>query len=249
MNLRVAAFGKLRPLWTAVPGAGRHRRWSALVGAAAMIEMLYHLQLNERARARADASGRHARRQRRRQLVRRRRRAAGRRWRCSSWRGASFMREWGAIAGRDRRRDQAPGGALHERADSRSNCATCARASARPRSSAAPTWRCARRARGHHRPQRRRQVDAVQPDQRAASAPRSGEILLNGERIDGLKPYEINRRGLSRSFQVTNLFPRLSVFENLRCAVLWSLGYRYSFWQLPGRPARRQRARRGGAGA
>jgi branched-chain amino acid transport system ATP-binding protein len=35
---------------------------------------------------------------------------------------------------------------------------------------------------------------------------------------------------LSRSFQITNIFHRLSVFENLRCAVLWSLGYRYSFW-------------------
>ena len=54
-------------------------------------------------------------------------------------------------------------------------------------------------------------------------APSSGEILLNGQRIDGLKPYEINRRGLSRSFQITNIFPKLSVFENLRCGVLWSL--------------------------
>ena len=60
-------------------------------------------------------------------------------------------------------------------------------------------------------------------------APSSGEILLNGQRIDGLKPYEINRRGLSRSFQITNIFPKLSVFENLRCGVLWSLGYRYTF--------------------
>ncbi len=61
-------------------------------------------------------------------------------------------------------------------------------------------------------------------------APSSGEILLNGGQIGGLAPYEINRRGLSRSFQITNIFHRLSVFENLRCAVLWSLGYRYSFW-------------------
>ena len=60
----------------------------------------------------------------------------------------------------------------------------------------------------------------------------SGDILLHGEKIDGLKPYEIARRGLARSFQVSNLFGRLSVFENLRCAVLWSLGYRYSFWRF-----------------
>ncbi|HSI56212.1 MAG TPA: ABC transporter ATP-binding protein [Ideonella sp.] len=60
----------------------------------------------------------------------------------------------------------------------------------------------------------------------------SGEIRLHGQRIDGLKPFEVNRRGLSRSFQVSNLFTRLSVFENLRCAVLWSLGQRYAFWRF-----------------
>ena len=60
----------------------------------------------------------------------------------------------------------------------------------------------------------------------------SGRVLLKGEDITGLPPYLINRRGLSRSFQVTNIFPRLSVYENIRCGVLWSLGYRYSFWHL-----------------
>lgn len=59
--------------------------------------------------------------------------------------------------------------------------------------------------------------------------PTSGEVLLNGKRIDGLKPFEINRLGLSRSFQITNIFPKLSVYENLRCGVLWSLGYKYTF--------------------
>ena len=59
--------------------------------------------------------------------------------------------------------------------------------------------------------------------------PTSGEVILNGKRIDGLKPFEINRLGLSRSFQITNIFPKLSVFENLRCGVLWSLGYKYTF--------------------
>ncbi len=61
-------------------------------------------------------------------------------------------------------------------------------------------------------------------------SPSSGDIRLRGESIKALKPFEINRRGLSRSFQVTNIFHRLSVYENLRCAVLWSLGYKYSFW-------------------
>jgi branched-chain amino acid transport system ATP-binding protein len=63
-------------------------------------------------------------------------------------------------------------------------------------------------------------------------APTSGEILLNGKRIDGMLPYEINRLGLARSFQITNIFGRLSVFENLRCGALWSLGYRYAFWKF-----------------
>jgi branched-chain amino acid transport system ATP-binding protein len=60
----------------------------------------------------------------------------------------------------------------------------------------------------------------------------SGEILLGGQSIAGLSPFQINRRGLARSFQVSNLFTRLSVFENVRCAVLWSLGYRYAFWKF-----------------
>lgn len=62
-------------------------------------------------------------------------------------------------------------------------------------------------------------------------APSAGRVLLNGRDITGRKPYEINRLGLSRSFQITNIFHRLTVFENLRCAVLWSLGYRYAFWR------------------
>ncbi|GAA6140357.1 hypothetical protein NBRC116584_01750 [Hydrogenophaga sp. 5NK40-0174] len=62
--------------------------------------------------------------------------------------------------------------------------------------------------------------------------PTSGDVLLKGQRINGKKPYEINRMGLSRSFQITNIFPKLSVFENLRCSVLWSLGYRYTLFRF-----------------
>ena len=62
--------------------------------------------------------------------------------------------------------------------------------------------------------------------------PSSGAVLLNGERIDGRAPFEISRMGLARSFQITNIFSRLSVFENLRCGVLWSLGYKYAFWKF-----------------
>jgi branched-chain amino acid transport system ATP-binding protein len=67
--------------------------------------------------------------------------------------------------------------------------------------------------------------------------PSSGSIQMRGEEISHLPPYQINRRGLSRSFQVTNVFSNMSVWENLRCAVLWATGHRYAFWknidQLP----------------
>ena len=59
----------------------------------------------------------------------------------------------------------------------------------------------------------------------------SGQIQLKGQDITNQEPQSINRLGLSRSFQITNIFPKLSVFENLRCAVLWNLGYRYSFFK------------------
>jgi len=58
----------------------------------------------------------------------------------------------------------------------------------------------------------------------------SGSISLNGTRIDTLPPQEINRLGLSRSFQITSIFHRMTVFENIRCALLWAQGYKYSFW-------------------
>ncbi|MEM7428110.1 MAG: ATP-binding cassette domain-containing protein, partial [Pseudomonadota bacterium] len=48
--------------------------------------------------------------------------------------------------------------------------------------------------------------------------PTSGAVLLHGEDISTLEPYEINRKGLSRSFQITNIFARMTVFENVRCS-------------------------------
>ena len=61
--------------------------------------------------------------------------------------------------------------------------------------------------------------------------PTVGSILLKDEIISGLPPYQINRRGLSRSFQVSNVFPNMSVWENIRCALLWATGHRYAFWK------------------
>jgi branched-chain amino acid transport system ATP-binding protein len=62
-------------------------------------------------------------------------------------------------------------------------------------------------------------------------APSSGSIWVNGEEVTGCAPFELYRRGLARSFQVTNIYPRLSVYENIRCSLLWSMGYRYNFWR------------------
>lgn len=62
--------------------------------------------------------------------------------------------------------------------------------------------------------------------------PSDGDIHLKKENIAGLPPYEIVRRGLSRSFQVTNVFQRMTVYENIRVSLLWTLGYKYSFWQF-----------------
>jgi branched-chain amino acid transport system ATP-binding protein len=61
--------------------------------------------------------------------------------------------------------------------------------------------------------------------------PTDGSILLKDGIVSGLRPYQINRRGLSRSFQVSNVFPKMSVWENIRCALLWATGHRYAFWK------------------
>ena len=65
--------------------------------------------------------------------------------------------------------------------------------------------------------------------------PSSGTVRLHGQEVSGLMPFQINRMGLSRSFQITNIFPNMTVFENVRCSLLWSMGYRYSFWNLVSR--------------
>ncbi|MFD2855914.1 ABC transporter ATP-binding protein [Seohaeicola zhoushanensis] len=66
-------------------------------------------------------------------------------------------------------------------------------------------------------------------------APTSGTVRLHGTDLAGMAPFQINRMGLSRSFQITNIFPKMTVFENVRCSLLWSQGYRYSFWNLVSR--------------
>ena len=67
--------------------------------------------------------------------------------------------------------------------------------------------------------------------------PTAGEIVFDGERIDGRAPQHINRLGLARSFQITNIFPKLSVFENIRLAVMQRYRMQYSFWRVLDRVA------------
>jgi branched-chain amino acid transport system ATP-binding protein len=68
--------------------------------------------------------------------------------------------------------------------------------------------------------------------------PSAGTIRLHGKDITGLPPHAINRAGLARSFQVTNIFPRMTVFENVRCGILWAAGEKYAFWRSVARRPR-----------
>ncbi len=62
--------------------------------------------------------------------------------------------------------------------------------------------------------------------------PTSGDVLLRGKEISGMSPHMVNRAGISRSFQITTIFPALSVFENVRIAVMARHGSRYNFLRL-----------------
>ena len=62
-------------------------------------------------------------------------------------------------------------------------------------------------------------------------APSSGRIVLDGEEIGGLEPATVNRKGLARSFQITNIFPGLTVFENIRLAVMRRHNVQFVLWR------------------
>jgi branched-chain amino acid transport system ATP-binding protein len=73
--------------------------------------------------------------------------------------------------------------------------------------------------------------------------PSQGTVRFNGEDITGLTPYKISRRGLARSFQITNVFPGMTVFGNVRNAILSRRGIRLSvFTRLKNIDAVRQEA-------
>jgi len=67
-------------------------------------------------------------------------------------------------------------------------------------------------------------------------APTAGRVRFRGEDITGLPPEVVNRRGLAKTFQITNLFPEISVFENVRvaCQSRTAVSGRVaSLWRLP----------------
>lgn len=75
------------------------------------------------------------------------------------------------------------------------------------------------------------------------AAPSSGTVRLHGRDVTGLPAHRVARLGLSRSFQVANVFPRLSVFDNLRCAAMRACGVGYVWWRhLEGAAAMADRA-------
>jgi branched-chain amino acid transport system ATP-binding protein len=61
--------------------------------------------------------------------------------------------------------------------------------------------------------------------------PDSGRILYDGKDITGLVPYKIVRLGIGRAFQRSNIFPRLSTFENLQAAVISQNHQSFNLWK------------------
>ena len=61
--------------------------------------------------------------------------------------------------------------------------------------------------------------------------PTSGRIRHNGEDITGLEPAVVARRGLARSFQISAVFPHMTVLENVRLALQRALGTAFHFWR------------------
>ena len=61
--------------------------------------------------------------------------------------------------------------------------------------------------------------------------PTRGGIFLNGQTIAGCTPSELHQRGLARSFQITHLFPNLTVLDNMRCALMRSFNIGLCFWR------------------
>ena len=64
--------------------------------------------------------------------------------------------------------------------------------------------------------------------------PTRGQIFFNGQEITGSRPSTIARMGLARSFQISAVFPHLTVLENVRIALQRKTGHSYDFWRAEG---------------
>jgi branched-chain amino acid transport system ATP-binding protein len=67
-------------------------------------------------------------------------------------------------------------------------------------------------------------------------APTRGRVVFRGEDTTGLPPEAVNRRGLAKTFQLTNLFPAITVYDNVRVAAQSRApvaGRLASLWRLP----------------
>ncbi len=60
--------------------------------------------------------------------------------------------------------------------------------------------------------------------------PTAGRVLFKGEDITGQSPHQITRKGIARSFQITSVFPHLSLLDNVRLALQGKTSLGYSFW-------------------
>ena len=92
-----------------------------------------------------------------------------------------------------------------------------------------------------HRPQRRRQDDILQPHHRPSQA-RQGGVSFEGRDLVGQAPQKIVRMGIARSFQRINIYPRLSVFENVQVALIAHAGQQWNLFRPGARCIARARA-------
>ena len=84
---------------------------------------------------------------------------------------------------------------------------------------------------GHHRPERRRQDHAVQSDHRHFPAT-SGQVLLFGQDVTNWPSHRRTALGMARTFQVTSLFPKLTVLDNVLLAIEGLHASKFVMWRF-----------------
>ena len=98
------------------------------------------------------------------------------------------------------------------------------------------------------RPQRRRQDHLLQPADQVPAAHRAAPSSTTARTSRNEKPAQTARRGIVRSFQISAVFPHLTVLENVRAALQRSLGTSFHFWKPEQSLSSCTSARHGAAG-